>query len=234
MTPPTDSVLVKEMKKAVERETPTPTPGMKPLTFPMLRAIVSKAEETTEDIRNVCLILLMTFGMLRESEAVNLKKEDVWEERVETTNMLMIFLRHSKTDQCNDGYTISIAPAPKGEVCPLKWFRKFSSVRNESSPFFFHQLGPKITQPLATTTPNHVIKRLLKSIGIESSGYGSHSCRKGGCTLAVEAGVDMRLVAEHGRWKSSSILSYIKDSVDTKLSVTRSMYEKKKKKKKKK
>ena len=41
--------------------------------------------------------------------------------------------------------------------------------------------------------------------------------------MAVESGVDIRLVSKHGRWKSDAILEYVKDSDQTKLSVTRSM-----------
>ena len=57
-------------------------------------------------------------------------------------------------------------------------------------------------------------------IGIDSSDYGSHSCRRGGATAAVAANVDIHLVKRHGNWKSDAVYLYVVDSVKARLSVS--------------
>src|SRR4051812_47637949 len=88
------------------------------------------------------------------------------------------------------------------------------------SPFFFYPLRPPLEAALTKDT-ELCGEKLVSLIGMDQATYGSHSCRKGGCTMAVEAGVPMRLVSKHGRWRSSAVLWYVKDSLDTELSVTR-------------
>lgn len=214
---PTDSVLVKETKKTIERSTGTPSTGKSPITLEMLRKITSRTLDNVESIRNTFMVLLMTLAMLRESEAVQLKATEVWEENIQSKPSIFVFIQRSKTDQAADGSTIVVSSNQDIQLCPVQWFRRFTQVRDKSATFLF------FTLPLSSSTPNFIVKKLLTSIGIDPKEFGSHSCRRGGCTMAVEKGVDMRLIARHGRWKSSAILSYVKDSLDTQLSVTSNM-----------
>lgn len=221
--PPTDSTLVREMRKTIMKSTPTPTVGRRPITMAILQKLVGNTDKRVESIRNTFMVILMTFAMLRESELVNLKKDDVWEEDVEDQKVLHVFIERSKTDQAGDGQTISLTRTGT-DVCPVEWFHRFLVVRTTEARFLFHPLGvTDVSQPLSSTTPNFVVKRLLLAVGVDATEYGSHSCRKGGCTMAVDSGADLRIVARHGRWKSSAIMAYVKDSVQTKLTVTKAI-----------
>ena len=74
---------------------------------------------------------------------------------------------------------------------------------------------------LSASTPCHIVKsRLPAEIGIDSSGYGSHSCRRGGAAAAVAANVDLHLVKRHGNWKSDAVYLYVVDSVKARLPVS--------------
>ena len=73
---------------------------------------------------------------------------------------------------------------------------------------------------LSDNTPCHIVKNRLTEIGIDSSDYGSHSCRRGGATAAVAANVDIHLVKRHGNWKSDAVYLYVVDSVKARLSVS--------------
>jgi site-specific recombinase XerD len=219
---PTSTALVKQTKKIIERSTPTPSQDRLPITIDMIKNMIIKSGDGLEEVRNIFMIILMTFGMLRESELTQLRTEDVQLEP--NPRRLSIFIRKSKTDQAADGAKVYVAETGN-EICPVKWFEKFITVRNSEAVFLFHPVGKRsdIKKALSPSTPNFIVKKLLCLIQVEPSKYGSHSCRKGGCTTAVEAGVDLRVVARHGRWKSDSILDYVKDSVETKLSVSRAI-----------
>lgn len=108
-------------------------------------------------------------------------------------------------------------------MCPVWWYRLYTKVLSQGAVFLFHPIGEPLGQ-LSKSTPNFTAKKALRAIGVDAQNYGSHSCRKGGCTAAVEAGVDLRKVSKHGRWKSNAVEVYVKDSLDSKLAVTRAMF----------
>lgn len=222
-TSPVESAIVCEMKKALQHVTETPGKGRQPLTMEQLRQISAMVtrEPGKENIRNMFMILLMMSGFMRASEVVSLRAEDV---TLMNGDVLSIEITKSKTDQGRQGATIVITNMEKDiAVCPVYWFFEYLKIRNQQAVYFFHRLGQKsdITVPLSPSTPNFVVKSSLMKIGIEPKGYGSHSCRKGGCSAAVNAGLDMRLIMEHGRWKSDSVRRYITDSLPNKLSISK-------------
>jgi site-specific recombinase XerD len=220
---PAQARIVQEVRKTIKKASKNPL-GRSPLTMEMLEKITNPTNPSLKDVRDICMVVLMTCAMLRESEAVQLGSQDVWEEKEKGRTVVYVFVQRSKTDQTGEGCTICLDEAKTGSMCPVKWFRKFSAIRNKKAKFFFHAVGKKsnLDQPLADQTPNFVIKTLLKKIGVDPTGFGSHSCRKGGCTMAIEKGADKDLVARHGRWASPAMMLYVKDSVDRRLSVTKS------------
>ena len=46
------------------------------------------------------------------------------------------------------------------------------------------------------------VKEYSSDIGLDPSKYATHSCRRGGATAAVEAGVEDELIMTQGRWRS--------------------------------
>lgn len=229
--------LVVEMKKAVRRTVPKPNRAKDPLTPDMLRQMAERVNVADlEQTRNYFMVLLMTFAMLRESEVVMLQLDDLWIHEEEDTPSLHVYIGWSKTDQPADGHTVVLAEMEDYLLCPLIWFTAYSNIRDPTQEeYFFYGLG-KTAKPLSEKTPNHIVKKLVKDLGLDDSSFGSstgvridqvvgrsHSCRRGGCTAAIEAGVDLRNVARHGRWKSNAINTYIVDSRQTKLSVSKAI-----------
>lgn len=74
---PSSSQLVKQTRMAIERSTAKGDRERLPLTTEMLFKMVSVMENTPIGIRNMFMVILMTFAFLRESEVVMLKDEDV-------------------------------------------------------------------------------------------------------------------------------------------------------------
>jgi hypothetical protein len=68
------------------------------------------------------------------------------------------------------------------------------------------------------------LKKLLGKIGVDPTEYGSHSCRKGGCTAAALAGIEVRVLKRHGNWKSDAVNTYIHESIEEKLSVSQAIF----------
>ena len=68
-----------------------------------------------------------------------------------------------------------------------------------------------------------MLQRLAK-LGYDATQFSMHSFRAGGATAAANAGVPDRLFKCHGCWHSESPKDgYVKDSVESHLSVPQSM-----------
>jgi integrase len=227
---PTSHPLVTATKKTIARLT-KPATQKKPITREMILKIVKLPEakssfEKFTNTRDIFMTILMMTGLLRASEATNLRSDDL----LLTTTVikgkevpvLMLYIEKSKTDQERIGKSIMIGEAKSKECCPILWMKKYTTVRNEKSEHMFHAFNS--TKKLSKSTPNSRIKSLLQKIGIlDSEKYGSHSARRGGATSAASAGIDPRLLSKHGRWKSTCFYIYIDESEENQLSVSQSI-----------
>ncbi len=70
---------------------------------------------------------------------------------------------------------------------------------------------------------NLSVKSFAKACGLQKLGLTGHCTRVGGTTAAFRAGIDRRVVARHGDWKSDAIDLYIEDSIDDITAVSRSI-----------
>lgn len=218
---PCASPLVREVRKTLSRLS-APPKQKAPLTQAHLTAMAANVSPTFKSVRDFFMILVMMVCMLRESEVVMLKPSDVWVQLVEGARCLFVLVETSKTDQCRNGHTIVVAEATHRPICPIHCFYALSRFRSPAMPFLFHRedLSPS---PLSKATPNHILKSLLASIGVDPKPYGSHSARRGGVSAAIRNNIDLRLVARHGNWKSDAVFLYISDSLQSKLSVSRAI-----------
>ena len=214
--------LITQLKKVVRESTPTPT-QKKPLEMDHIRMMATLVKPCFLHVRDYFMILLMTVCMMRESEAVALLATDVTLDVHDGAWCLVVMVQMSKTDQERAGHTILVSPSALRLTCPLFWYTVYDQMRAKDSKFFFHQAqgaGRSVLEGLSANTPCHIVKSRLAELGIDSSGYGSHSCRRGGATAAVAANVDLHLVKRHGHWKSDDVYLYVVDSVRARLSVS--------------
>jgi integrase len=220
---PTDSKLVRIAKKVVRRKAKPAGPGKLPLPPSYVVDIVRASSESFIDARDTCLISLMMAGFLRENEAADLEDSDVWIEHQDGVEMLLVLVNKSKTDQERRGHTIVIGAATSLlEACPIALYKRWKRCRNPNAKYLFHQKDS--TNKLAHKTPNGIMKKLLVRIHVDPKPYGSHSCRKGGCTTAAANGINIRVLMRHGRWRSDAIFAYISISLQEKLSVSQSVF----------
>jgi site-specific recombinase XerD len=221
---PTRHAMVTAAKKAVGKIA-GPAKQKKPLTRQMLMEMAdvnlaamhtnfAASKDNTLLARDVFMVLLLFTALLRESELVALKPDDVWEEKLlvggKEVNTLFVYVEKSKTDQERRGHTIVVAQADDPRICPVGWFRVWSQLRSKTAPYLFHR--EKSDEQLARDTPNGRVKFMLEKIGVDSTDYGSHSGRSGGATAAAAAGIEVRLLKKQGGWKSDAVFGYIRES----------------------
>ena len=108
-------------------------------------------------------------------------------------------------------------------VCPVAMLERYmtrTATPREDQLFLFRPIQrsswPNKLQLLAGSIP--------EKLGFTVEDYGLHSMRAGGATAAANAKVPDRLFKRHGRWRSESAKDgYIKDSVESRLQVSRSL-----------
>jgi integrase len=220
---PTRSSMVSEAKAVIKRIAKPPGKGKLPLPPSMVARMVGASTDSLIDVRDVFLIILMMAGFLRESEASDLEVKDVWLEIHDGIELLYILVVKSKTDQERRGHTIVIAPALNMlEACPIAFYKRWMKLRDPQATYLFHQKTS--TKKLGHTTPNGIIKKLLKRIKVDPVPYGSHSCRKGGCTEAARRGIAIRVLKKHGNWISDAVFTYITESMEERISVSQAIF----------
>ncbi len=144
---------------------------------------------------------------------------------LEGESFILLRVKKSKTDQLRVGHSVMLSAEERSILCPVYWFEILANYRVKDSKRFFHSVpssrGP--VHGLSTGTPCFIVRKALVGIVKDPCLYGSHSCRRGGVTAVVKARVDMLLIARHGNWRSTAVYLYVTDSLQRKLSVSRSI-----------
>lgn len=119
---------------------------------------------------------------------------------------LVVFVRHSKTDQMGKGVTIELRK--NGTlICPFHSIHDYLLARPEKSgPLFCHFSGA----PLTRYQFSAMLNKTLDYAGIDSKHFKCHSFRIGGATALSMAGRSIEEIKSMGRWKSSAYKSYIR------------------------
>ena len=195
--------------------------------------------------RNICIMLMMMAGMLRESELVALTREDVQIKELQLhgkrVTVLEVLVRQSKTDQGGVGQLVLLGEDKEVQQrCPVARLRRYLDAcqlriskgeqsDEPSAPLFPTRAG----KLMSSNTPCGIVQRAVqganvaaaqKEQGAERWGawqeYGSHSLRHGGVTAARANGVPMLDIQRHGRWKSLTVFAYVGATEQDRLKVT--------------
>jgi site-specific recombinase XerD len=182
--------------------------------------------------RNVALVLTMMLGMLRESEAVEIRMEDVKVKFSEqaaaaagdgAAESVSLLIRGSKTDQAKKGVSVMLsANNTDTMMCPVRILSRYVKARTTAGVVTEYLFAKNNGDAMAKSTPCGIIQRLVKEAnqtamrdeGIEEKWgspelYGSHSLRRGGVTAARASGVEMLEIQRHGRWRSMTVWGYV-------------------------
>ena len=226
-----NNVLLKQVKETIKRLTPKPG-QKKPISRDQLLQMVEamKPEGDATEVRDVCILVFMFVGFLRESEAMQLLFSDKsimvqLEEGMDLGESLVLIIRKSKTDKYSENATIILAACPGNKLCPVMWAKRLLRWRCPGARLFTGTGGGKpMGSALADNKPHFIIKKWLKVIGVQdTSRYGSHSLRRGGCSAAMLAKVNLHTIKRHGRWKSDAVYLYMVDDMEAKLNLSRAV-----------
>jgi len=229
MKSPTITTMVKAGKEVVKRLA-KPEQQVEPLTPDLVERICAAAGDNFRSVRDATITLFMFGSFFRESELMELRTSDVelTEARYQgkTERVIVLFKKKSKTDKERQGLKVVLSCAcsdkRKDAICPIRWHERWSAKRDQKSKFYFH--SAKSTRQMAKSTPNTVLKRQLRAIGVDEHRFTSRSGRAGGATAASAAGIDVALLKRHGGWASECVYRYVRPSVEQLMSVSKSLW----------
>ncbi|XP_076114389.1 uncharacterized protein LOC143082555 [Mytilus galloprovincialis] len=119
---------------------------------------------------------------------------------------IRLHLTHSKGDQTGKGISIDIRKTDS-TVCPILLLKRYLRVRPiKNVPLLCH-LGGKCVSRYQFSG---ILSKALNVIGIDSSGYKSHSFRIGAASEASAKRISNEEIMKLGRWKSGAYRSYIR------------------------
>ena len=228
---PTDSKLVINVLDGAKRRLAKPVNKKEPITNELLSKMFHSLYEpgNIKNQRTICACLLGYCGFLRSEELLKLKRSDVF---INSTYM-SVFIDSSKTDKYRDGAWILIART--GTVlCPvlnLERYFLWADVSDDSDVYIFSHLSTTKTGHILRKDGKHMSYSNMRSIFLEAfkphvcdiNRYCLHSLRSGGTSAAANRGISDRMLKRHGRWVSDAVNGYVKDSVEERLKVSRSL-----------
>ena len=168
-------------------------------------------------------------GFLRFNEIAHLRESDVFifHDHAE------LFIEASKTDQYRDSSWVVIARSDL-VTCPVAMLKRYMKLGKVGSspelPLFRGIVRTKLGEQLrkkggiSYTRVRELVLQKLTALGLDPKQFGLHSLRSGGASAAANAGVPDRLFKRHGRWHSENAKEgYVKDTMESRLSVSRDM-----------
>jgi len=163
------------------------------------------SEARNQSIQLYELLLQLGYGpMRRRSEICQFKFEDLHHHG---NHRQALLLRHSKTDQYNQGKIIPIS----GELSEM--ISSWSLVIYQDSGYIFRSLKRNLsTKPFLTpVTINHILKSLQKQAGLNQIGkLSSHSFRIGAALDLLNKNIPLEKIMLRGSWKSeASAMKYL-------------------------
>ena len=207
LSSPTSSRSVTRSLEGAKRLFGSPSVSRKIITKSILQSLISltfRPNVSFVIFRTVWRITIEFYGLLRFREVSNLTFDDIlWNDLG-----FDIFISKSKTDQTSKGDWVSIASQPNSVYCPVNLTRRYLSLLGSPSGFLMPPLRHKVpdtSRPLNYSSALSDLRSTLSLIGVDPSGYGEHSGRRGGTTAAAAKGASLDELMIQGRWRSESM-----------------------------
>ena len=197
----------------------------KPLTGEIVSHIIGQSNLTDVLALRDCLmisfayILLLRYDELSHVACIHM---------TELKDGIKILIPKSKTDKLRNGKNVFLAKNVS-ETSPYSLLHKYLTMTNlkiGQDHFLFCPLKKARSSYVATnkrisySSYRDVVKRAVKSVGLDESLYGTHSCRSGGATdLAPHVSEHELLIT--GRWVDPrSIRSYVELPEEARLRIS--------------
>lgn len=205
---------IKRMKSVA----PTPRLPMTPQILLAIRGRLNLAHSYHASFWAICLTAF--FGLFRKAHLLptsgktfDCSKHFTRMDFQRHEHQYIVHVRWSKTIQFQERTLhIPLVACPTSPLCPVAAI---------DHALMFTLSRPPHSQVFGYTSPrgtfhHFTYKRFMRSLhkvltelGISSGQFGSHSFRRGGASLALEAGVPLDTISIMGDWKSDSMFLYL-------------------------
>ena len=220
-----ENPFVTQVAVAARRILARPPERKKPLTADQVMRIISRLERgSLADVQVAVIFAMGFFGFLRWDDLSNLAVDNL----LFADSHVALFLLQRKNDQFREGSWVFIA---RSEVapCPVAVLEKFLKMGSHSKGSrLFRRIqstrrGQMLKEaPMSYSRASELVKKELKSEGLDPSLYSLHSLRSGGASSAAALEIPDRLFQRQGGWRSTQAKNnYIQESLDSLLLVTR-------------
>ena len=124
----------------------------------------------------------------------------------ENPKVIATRIKQSKTDPFRKGVTLMLGK-PDDMVCPVSSLLAYLAIRGSKHGTLFIMANKHcFTPPLFRTS----LLQILKSLGLSTQEYSTHSFRIGAVTSAKAAGISYLHIKMFSRWQSDAYQSCIK------------------------
>jgi hypothetical protein len=238
---PTKSAMAKAVRGAAKRTLGVAKRNQKdPLDWDTIELVVLTFAPlgacTTQALTVGTMAAVMFAGFFRYSDATAI----LCDETKFFDDHMAVFLEKRKTDQLREGDVVLISRGRDTHTCPvyltqrliaklggashLPLFRGFDGRKSLSDPSVTMYDAAMSYDQCRRLTLSAIAKVMKSDVATVQKTFGTQSMRSGGAT-AVATKVDARVFQRHGSWKTASARDgYVRDSTETKLSVTRAIY----------
>jgi site-specific recombinase XerD len=207
--PTKEPVVILTFKK-LRRKFGKPQKQATPLTYDILTKLKDVCPDDIVGLRNKLLLQLGYETMRRRSEICQFKFEDL---QHHGNHRHALLLRHSKTDQYNQGKIIPISS--ELSVMILKWSLAIDQDSGHILRSFKRNLSTKSF--LTPASINHILKDLQKQAGLNQIGeLSGHSFRVGAALDLLNKNIPLEKIMLRGGWKSeTSAMRYLQSWNDS-------------------
>jgi integrase len=151
---------------------------------------------TPHAIRDRAVLVAGFCTGLRSASLVELELGDIEFER----RGAIVRVRREKNDQAGRGRVVGLVHGKHPETCPVRALREWIETRGDfAGALFCHvRRGKKaraVNRSLTPETIGVIVKKRLVQIGVDPTGYSSHSLRSGIVTAAGENNISELIIA---------------------------------------
>ena len=231
--PPFNLWYISSLLKGVRRVLGDATSPKLPITLTLLQGIFSTVDLTAPfDVVFWAACLVAFFSFFRKSNLLvqsaadfnpetNLCRGDV----SFTPQGCILRVRWSKTIQYKERVLLVPLPRIAGSVlCPSQAL--LLAIKMAPAPIQSPVFQVQSIAGCSFLTHSQFIRRLresLRMLNIDAHQYSSHSFRRGGASLSLEAGLPADLIQQQGDWRSMAYKRYLDVSLQARVSVAQSM-----------
>ena len=201
------------------RHCPAPAP---PMSFLLLDKLCARAARGGPRGRSFAALLATAFySLARLSSLVPTTAGPVDASRVPLLgdltwrgNGVDLLIKWGKAAQdSKDGFWVPLKAVPRSSACPVALLRdlvRLNASLSRDAPLFSFPQGPagEAAGFFTEGSARGFLRNLLAGEGMSPDGYTFHSLRRGGCSLAFEAGAALPDLQHLGGWRSRAIDAY--------------------------